>query len=283
MERKAIVKLKNVTVLRNGKKLLNDISLSVYKGECLAVIGPNGAGKSTLISVICGYMWPTHGSVEVLGQKYGEVDLHEVRESIGLIEPTRTPQCKEWLTVRDAVATGITGGVMLYDRQEIRPSDWEKVDRELDAVNLSKKKGAIIEELSIGEKKRVLIARTMVSKPKLLVLDEPTSALDMGARIAFLKSLEKLLERRNAPGLIVVSHRLDELPHPVHQVVLLKSGRVMDHGQPEKTLTSKNLSRVFDCPVNLIHEDGRYSTQIKQEGLVTLISPNRFDVQGINK
>lgn len=264
MNKRNVVELKNVSVIRDDCWILKNISFSVREGECCAIIGPNGAGKSTLIAVIMGYLWATQGSVRVLGKCYGEVELYKTREKIGLIEPSWTPQCKDWMDVRDVVATGLFGTVVLSDYKQIRHEDWHRIDTEIESFDLCYLSRVPFGRLSSGEQKKVLIARAMVSKPKLLILDEPTSTLDPGARWMVVKTLEKLLSRKDSPALIIVSHHIEEIPMPLNQVVLIKKGQVMAQGSPEKTLTSKHISHLFDCKVIVLSNNGRYLLQIKQ-------------------
>ena len=261
---KIIVQLNGVCY-RNGKTVLSNVSLSVNRGKCCAIIGPNGSGKSTLIAIIAGYLWPSSGSVTVLGQTYGMADVAKIREQIGLITPSRIPEFEHRTPARDIVAAGLFGTIVIPPHKTISRWAWQKVDKEIASVGLKKQAANPFGRLSTGEQMRILIARAMVSRPKLLILDEPTAGLDMGTRVAVIKSLENLLRRKNAPTLIVVSHHLDELPYPLEQVVLLKNGRVFAQGTAEQTLTSRNLSRVFDCPVDVISDKGRFSTKVNHK------------------
>ena len=265
MNRKKIIELENVSVLCDNEWILSNINITVKQGECFAVIGPNGAGKSTLISVIAGHLWATKGNVTVLGEKFGETELIKLREHIGIIESIRTPQCKDWTTARDVVATGLHGTTILTDWLSISNQDWHKVDKELESLGLEHLASTPYGKLSSGERKKVLIARAMVSKPELLILDEVTSALDLGARVAVVKTLEKLLRRKNPPTLVIVSHHLEELPSSVNKVLLLKNGRVIKQGNPSEILTSENLSKTFDCQVDVIHKNGKYITLVNQD------------------
>ena len=239
--------------------MLSGIDLSIACGKCCAIIGPNGAGKSTLIAVMSGYIWPTRGSVEVLGRRYGRVDISEVRRHIGLIESSRVPTFSDWLPVRSVVATGLFGTIVLPSH---RPIDWDRVDSELAALGLSALSSSPFGRLSTGERMKILIARAVVSEPELLILDEPTAGLDIASRVGVVKSLERLLSRPDGPTLVVVSHHLEELPYPLDQVVLLKDGSILDKGSPAGTLSSAKLSEAFGCDVDSVCKGGRYFTTV---------------------
>jgi iron complex transport system ATP-binding protein len=252
------VVLDDVSVVRWGRRILCDISLHVPAGSCCAILGPNGSGKSTLLSVLSGYMWPSSGAVSIGGQVFGKVDLAAIRSTIGLIEPSRSPAFDPGMSVRDVVATGLFGTVRLPIRHGRSPQRWRGVDAEIERLGLSDLQNSAFAQLSTGEQMKVLLARAMVAKAGLLLLDEPTAGLDMGARAACIGVLDRLLNRRSHPTVVIVTHHLDELPRWVDQVVLLKQGRIVGQGTAEQMLTSRKLSRLFDCRVEALKSNGRY-------------------------
>jgi iron complex transport system ATP-binding protein len=258
MNEKPIISLKNVTVIRDNIKILSDINLQVMQGQCCVVIGPNGAGKSALAAVLSGYLWPQSGSVSILGQIYGQVDVQNVRRKIGLIEPSRIPQFDETMSVREVVATGLFGTIVLPPDKKITKHQWKRVDSQISFFRLKKQKSTEIGILSTGEQSKVLIARAMISQPKMLILDEPTRGLDMGNRAIVVKVLNKLHKQKNPPTMIIISHHLDELPKSPEQVVLLKKGKILQQGKPQQVLTSANLSKTFGCIVKVIKHKGSY-------------------------
>jgi iron complex transport system ATP-binding protein len=243
--------------------LLRDVSLQVAPGTCCAILGPNGSGKSTLVSVLSGYTWPSSGCVSIGGQVFGKVELAQVRRGIGLIEPSRSPAFDEPMRVRDVVATGLFGTIRLPIHQEVEPDQWQRVDTEIKQLGLDAMADAAFSHLSTGEQMKVLLARAMVAEAGLLMLDEPTAGLDMGARAACVGVLERLLNRRNHPTVVVVSHHLDELPRMVDQVVLLKEGSVFAAGSADRVLTSDRLGGLFDCRVDVIRTNGRYMADVR--------------------
>jgi iron complex transport system ATP-binding protein len=226
------------------------------------VLGPNGSGKSTLLAILSGYMWPTSGTVCIGGHVYGEVELALVRTTIGLIEPSRSPAFDDRMSVRDVVATGLSGTICLPFHEEIAPKAWDRIEEEIGLFGLGSLKDDAFSQLSTGEQMKTLLARAMIGEPRLLLLDEPTAGLDMGARAACLGALDRLLNRSRHPTVVVISHHLDELPRLVDQVVLLKQGRVFGDGPPDVMLTSERLSRLWDCRVEVFKSNGRYVASV---------------------
>jgi iron complex transport system ATP-binding protein len=256
------ISLRDVGFVRQGRAILSGINLDVERGSCCAIMGPNGSGKSTLVAIISGYLWPTAGSVCVFGRTYGKVDLRTMRSSIGLIETSRAPAFPEYMTVREIVATGLSGLMVLPD-DELTRSQWRRVDVEMDALGIADFAGGSFAELSSGEQMKALIARVMVSSPKLVVLDEPTAGLDMRARAQVVASLDGLRRRKRPATVVIVSHHLDELPHKVDTVVLMREGEIAACGRPASLLTSTCLSRAFGCKVTVVRKSGRYMAAVK--------------------
>jgi len=257
------VSLKKVSVVRWGRTILTNISVQIAAGSCCAILGPNGSGKSTLLAVLSGYMWPSSGSVSIGGQVFGKVDLAEIRAAIGLIEPSRSPAFDSHVSVREVIATGLFGTVRLPIHRGISSAQWRRVDEEIKQFGLGGLHAAAFAQLSTGEQMKALLARALVGKPGLLLLDEPTAGLDMGMRAACIGVLERLLNRRSHPTVVIVTHHLDELPRSVDQVVLLKEGRVLSEGPAEQVLTSDQLSHLFDCRIEVFRNDGRYVASVR--------------------
>ncbi len=261
------IELKNIGVTRRGNVILADVSLTVEAGTCCAILGPNGSGKSALVAVLSGYLWPSTGTVTVDGDTYGRVNLAAVRRRIGLIEPSRAPKFDSQMSVRQVAGTGLFGTIMLPLHEEIAPEQWRRVDAELASVGLDEIAGRAYGDLSSGEQMKTLLARAMVSDAGTLLLDEPTVGLDMGSRAACISALDRLWQRPDPPTVVIVSHHLDELPHAVGKVVLLKGGRVIDQGPPDCLLTSASLSGLFDCRVEVFKSDGRFVASVRTEAV----------------
>jgi len=256
------VSLEKVSVVRWGRAILTDVSVEIAAASCCAILGPNGSGKSTLLAILSGYMWPSSGSVSIGGQVFGKVDLAEIRSTIGLIEPSRSPEFDPRVSVREVVATGLFGTVRLPIHRGVSPAQWRRVDEEIEQFGLDGLRETAFAQLSTGEQMKALLARALVGKPGLLLLDEPTAGLDMGTRAACISVLEQLLNRKSHPTVVIVTHHLDELPRSVDQVVLLKKGSVLSEGPTEHVLTSDRLSSLFECRVEVFKNDGRYIASV---------------------
>jgi iron complex transport system ATP-binding protein len=261
----AAVELRHISLTRDGHPILREVSLRIAKGSCCAILGPNGAGKSAIVAVLAGFLWPTQGEVFVEGQAFGQVDLSEVRRSIGLVEPSRSPGFSPESTVWEVVATGLFGTFMLPIGAELTHHQKAQVDSEIAAMSLAPLAEQPMGRLSTGEQMKTLLARAMVGDVRVLLLDEPTAGLDMGTRAACVAALERLSARCSPPTLILISHHLDELPRSVDQVVLLKHGAVFDAGLPAQVLTSERLSSLFGCQVDVMLSHGRFVASVTAE------------------
>jgi iron complex transport system ATP-binding protein len=252
------IELKHVGIVRQTNVILEDVSLAVPGGSCCAILGPNGSGKSALMAVLSGYLWPSTGTVVVDGRRYGRVNLADVRRTIGLIEPSRAPKFNAGMCVRDMVATGLFGTMMLPLHRDLDASQWRRVEAELDPLGLAAIADRAYGDLSSGEQMKTLLARALVADAKILLLDEPTVGLDIGARAACIGALDELMQRTAPTTLVIVSHHLDELPLAVGHVVLMKAGRLVAQGAPRRMLSSARLSALFDCHVDVMEKDGRF-------------------------
>jgi iron complex transport system ATP-binding protein len=173
------------------------------------------------------------------------------------------PHFDETMPIRDVVATGLFGTVMLPPNRKISKQQWQKVDNQISFFKLEEQKNIAIATVSTGEQTKALIARAMVSQPKMLILDEPTSGLDMSNRAVVIEMLNKLRNTKSSPAIVIISHRLDELPQSLDEAVLLKKGKIIRQGSPQDVFTSANLSETFDCEVEVLRKNGSYLASVK--------------------
>jgi iron complex transport system ATP-binding protein len=253
------ISVKHVTVEYDGKKALQDLDWNVRGGESWAVVGPNGAGKTTLMSMLNGYRWPTEGTVEVLGSKFGDCDLRELRTRIGMVSSFLDAWVPEDERVLDLVVTGKYGSTRLW--RKITPAERRRAVSLLKVLGCEDQVDKLSKELSQGERQRVLIARTLMADAELLILDEPCEGLDLGAREKFVGGLSRLAKAK-VTTMLYVTHRTDEIPPGFTHAMLLKDGRALAAGKIEETLTARNLSTCFELPVRLERVGGRYYTLI---------------------
>jgi iron complex transport system ATP-binding protein len=254
-----VLELKDVTFRRLERQILHGVSFTVRESEHWALLGPNGAGKSTLMSFCGAVTFPTSGTVRVLGEQIGRVDLQELRRSIGHVNP-RHP-LRSPLTVHDVILTGISGTIEIPLRWRPDAADLERVGELIDTLGLGGKSDARWSTLSQGERGRTLIARALVARPRLLLLDEPSSGLDVAAREQLLETLD-LLDRAH-PGIasVLVTHHLEELPTTTTHALLLARGRVVAAGLAAETVTTEHVSTAFEHPITVKHHDGRWAAR----------------------
>jgi iron complex transport system ATP-binding protein len=255
------IELKNVSFSRGGTRILREINWTVPTGACAAILGPNGSGKSTLTRILACHAWPTSGTVSILGGIFGETNLLEARGAIRLVQPAGPYDVVPELTTREVVLTGFFSSIGLYD--PVTPAMEAEADRMLGFVGLSHVAGHVYSTLSSGERVRSLIARALVIKPKLLLLDEPTAGLDLLAREQVLATIQMMFQAGETPPTVVlITHHVEELPPATSQILVLDSGRVAAAGSPEQVLRSDILSKVYQCPLEVQHANGRYRVDV---------------------
>ncbi|WP_165229993.1 ABC transporter ATP-binding protein [Aquisphaera insulae] len=266
------IAVRGVGVVRDGRWILKDVDWTVPSGACVALLGPNGSGKSSMARVVAGYLWPTEGEVRVLGELFGEVNLQELRESLRLVQPHGQAEPPPEMTALQVALTGAFGTVGLY--REVSPELRREAERLLGVVGLRAVMDHAYQTLSNGERIRCLIARALVCKPRLLLLDEPTAGLDLLAREQVLATIQSLHQAGDDPPTIVlITHHLEELPPAVSHVTILDEGRVAADGPPAEVLRGELLSKVYRCPLEVTHHDGRFYTRVSPGAWEGLLAP----------
>lgn len=256
-----VLEINDVTFRRDGKQIIDGISLTVQSGEHWALLGPNGAGKSTLLGFCAAVTFPTAGTVRVLGGQMGRTDLAVLRRSIGHVNPRHRLQYP--LTVRDVVLTGITATVDTAARWTPSPEQVDRAQELIDTVGLTARTDAIWPTLSQGERGRTLIARALISDPRLLLLDEPTTGLDVAAREQLLETLDTLDDSHPDMASILVTHHLEELPTSTTHALLIAHGRTVASGPARETVTTDHVTTAFAHPVEVGFHDGRWTARAK--------------------
>jgi iron complex transport system ATP-binding protein len=254
----AVVEMAGVGVRRGTKELLQDIHWQVREGERWIIMGPNGAGKSTLMQVASTRMHPTTGMVGILDEVLGAVDVFELRPRIGLSSATLAQQLPGQETVLDAVVTA-SWGVMGRWNETYDALDEERARRLIWQWGLSGYEDRRFGTLSEGERKRVLVARALMTDPELLLLDEPAAGLDLAGRETLVRALTRLAADPSAPALVLVTHHVEEVPPGFTHALLMRQGRVVAAGPLEQTLTEDNLSAAFGLPLKVTRGEGRYT------------------------
>ena len=250
--------LSGVGVVRDGATLLADVDWTVREGERWVVLGANGAGKTTLLQIAGAALFPSRGTVELLGERFGEADLGELRTRVGLTSSAladRVPPHEKALDVVVTAAYGVLGRWSeAYDDGDVaRATDL------LGRVGLRAFIGRRFGTLSEGERKRVLLARALMTDPELLLLDEPAAGLDLGAREALLRLLTRLSADPEAPASVLVTHHVEEVPIGTTHALVLARGRVVATGPVAQVLTGQVLSRAFGLPLVVEAVAGRFT------------------------
>ncbi len=249
-----------VSVVRGGNFLLREIDWEVEEGQRWVVLGPNGAGKTTLIQVASGRMHPTAGVAGILGEVLGAVDVFELRPRVGLASASLAERIPGGERVRDVVVTASYAVVGRWHERYDRLDDARALGL-LEALGADHLADRTFGTLSEGERKRVQIARALMTDPELLLLDEPGAGLDLGGREDLVARLGVLAGDLDAPALVLITHHVEEIPPNFTDVLLLRGGEVVAQGPIEITLTAGNLSATFGMPLELDERGGRYTAR----------------------
>ena len=223
----------------------------------MAVLGPNGSGKSTLIKTITRECYPLlrpETRLEIMGQ--GSWNIFELRSHIGLVSNDLMAQCTRDITGRELVLSGFFGSIGVWPNHHILPEMEESVQKAMARLEVTHLANRWLDELSSGEARRLLIARSLIHNPQTLLLDEPTTSLDLTALHEIREYLRVLA--REGVGLVLITHHLDDIIPEIDRVVLIRDGKVFADGPKETVLTSDRLSSMFRVPVEVIERSGFY-------------------------
>ncbi len=252
-----VVHMADVGVRRGGNNLLAEVNWSVELDERWVILGANGAGKTTLLKLAAAELHPTTGTVHVLGEQLGRVDVFELRPRVGFCSAALIARIPPEETVLDVV---VSAGYAVLGR-------WREAYDQLDtgrALDLCKALGIghltdrVFGTLSEGERKRTVIARALMTDPEMLLLDEPAAGLDLGGREDLVARLSELARDPDAPATILVTHHVEEIPPGFTHLMLVADGRVVAQGLLEDVLTSENLSATFGQDLEVDRLGDRY-------------------------
>ena len=256
-----ILQVTNLSLHRDGTTILEDVHWTVRRGHHWAVLGANGSGKTSLIAAVTGYLMPTNGEIDLLGERYGESDWRALRTRIGIVSSSVRQLMAD---SEPALHTVASGRHAMIDYWGVPSPAEERAARVLlkrvEAEYLADRPWAV---LSQGERQRILIARALMSRPRLLILDEPCAGLDPVARDHFLQFLGRLSRQSAAPSMLLITHHVEEITPCFTDALLLREGRVIAAGPVKTTLTSAHLSRVFNARVEVSRQRGRYQLSVR--------------------
>jgi len=260
--RPSVVRLEHVHVVRNGTSLLDDISWEVGAGQRWALLGPNGSGKTTLLKIVGSALWPTSGTVEILGERLGRVDMRQLRRRIAVVSASVSRTLRPELPALDVVLTGRHAALETWWNEYTDDDRAEAADLLAEAgFGDPAFSGRSFGLLSEGERQQVLLARALMSSPDLLLMDEPAAGLDLGARERLLGRLAALAADPAVPPLVLVTHHLEEIPPGVTHAALMRGARLVGAGAIGDVLTSDAVSTAFGVDVTVEHHGGRWSAR----------------------
>lgn len=257
-----VLSLKNVSVQRSGKTILDDVTWSVQDNERWVIVGPNGAGKTTLLKIAAAQLQPSSGTASILGEELGEINVFELRTRVGFASTAIASRIPNSENVLDAVMTAsyaVTGRF----KEKYEDVDERRARRVLTEWHLSDYAERPFGTLSDGEKKRVQIARAVMPDPELLLLDEPVASLDIGSREATIKILSGYASHPAAPAIIMVTHHLEEIPAGFTHALVLNEGRIIASGPINHTLTTEKLSEAYGLQLEVAFQSGRFAVRAK--------------------
>jgi iron complex transport system ATP-binding protein len=244
-----LLQITGLTVTRDRTTLIDDVTWRMEHGEHWVILGPNGCGKTSLLKALTGYLTPSSGEIELLGKHYGQSDWRDLRLEIGLVTSALQASVPAEEPALETVISGKYAQLDLWAKPLAADHAAAlRLLRQAGAGGLSTRRWG---QLSQGERQRVLIARALMARPRLLILDEPCAGLDPVARARFLQFIEALAQTPRSPALILVTHHVEEITPAFSHALILGSGRVAAAGPINKTLTSRTLSRVFGAEVRL--------------------------------
>jgi len=258
--------LEGVSVIRDGRHLLSKIDWEVAAHERWVIFGPNGAGKTTLLQVASTYLMPSTGAVWVLGTEHGKRDVREVRRRVGYAGAGLGGLITGRLPAIEIVVTGKHAAFVDSRWDDYDESDWGNARTQLARLQADHLAERRFDTLSVGEQQRVLIARSLMTSPELLLLDEATTSLDLGARERIVASLAELASDPASPPVVMVTHHVEEIPPGFNHILLLSEGTVLAKGPIEEKLTAEAISECYRLPLRLEHDGERFRAWAPKAG-----------------
>jgi iron complex transport system ATP-binding protein len=252
-----IIEIKHVTAYRGHTRVFNDLALEIAPGCQTAILGPNGAGKSTLLKLLSREIYPVQrpGSyIRVFGQERWNV--WDLRAHFGMVSHDLQHEYLGHARGLNVILSGYYASIDTWSHQQFSADDRALAQRIMETLGVAELQDRTFATMSTGEQRRFLLGRALINDPDTLLLDEPTSGLDLKACFQYLDTVCDLMQ--SGKTMILVTHHIHEIPPAVSRVVLLKNGAVIADGDKSEILTSAQLSRLFDTPIELVRANGFY-------------------------
>jgi ABC-type molybdenum transport system, ATPase component/photorepair protein PhrA len=258
------LEMKNVSVIRDEKRILNSISLDVDQDENIAIIGKNGSGKTTLIKLLRCEIYPYNDEwtpfvLKIFGEERWNV--FTLRNKMGVVSMDLQNMFRDNTKVFEVIASGFFGSLDIFRNMHLTEAMMEKVNEKAIIMGIDELLDRDIGTLSLGEMRRALIARALVTEPMTLVLDEPMTGLDIVMSSKFRMMFDILIGI--GVRVIMITHDLADIPESIGRVVMLKDGKVFADGKKEDLLTSETVSKLYDEPIKVENDNGIYRMCLK--------------------
>lgn len=252
-----VIDARDILLYRGDTTLVGPLHWQVDAAERWIIFGPNGAGKTSLLHMVGGDLFPSKGTLSVLGEQFGRTDLTELRARLGISSNALARRVPAHETACDVV---LSAGYSMIGRwrEEYDAEDLDRATALLEDFAVIHLKDRPFGLLSEGERKRVLIARALMSAPELLLLDEPSAGLDLGGREDLIELLEQLAADPHAPAILMVTHHVEEIPCGFTHAMILRDGQALHQGPVNDVITSQHLSEAFGQPIVVSTSEGRF-------------------------
>ena len=256
----SVLEFEDVSVRRGDKALVSGLTWRVNEGERWVVMGPNGAGKTTALQIAATRLHPTRGRCRILGEELGAVDIAELRQAIGWSSGSLVDDFPPQESVLDTVLTGAWSVTGRWHEAYDSHDRARAVDL-LGIWGLADLAQRTFGTLSEGERKRALVARSLMADPELLLLDEPAAGLDLGGRESLLSALTSVALDSRAPVTVLVTHHLEEIPPGFSHALLMREGQTIAQGPLVDVLTDQAVSQAFGLPISVREDGGRWTAR----------------------
>jgi len=252
-----IIDFQNITVFQGRNKVLDEFSLTIDESQSTVILGPNGSGKTTLLKLLNRELYiveEENSSLKIFEKERWNVD--DLRSNLGVVSQHLQYGYSSSAIGLYVVLSGFYSSDGIWQHQKFDETKLSRANEVMDLLSITDLQDREFSNMSTGEQRKFLLARSLVNDPAVLVFDEPTSGLDMSTCFQYLEIIRELIGM--GKKVILVTHHIHEIPPEVTRVILLKEGRVIEDGDKDQILTDTNLTNLFDWPIRVIQENGYY-------------------------